>query len=211
MAALHVPTCALLLRMLHLGALGAALATSWSTLLNTAGLAACVVALRLQPRVWGAPGREALQVRRRLGVRNSAAAPASQPASEAARGRRLPWHSPTRRGAAVAPAQGWGSFARLAYPSAAMKCIESYSFSLCTVAAGLLPDPRNSISAIGVAFNVYGVLYMPFVAESIAVSTRRARLAAPSCASPLAGQEVAACLPAVPPQLSACLGRWSQS
>lgn len=87
MAALHVPTCALLLRVLHLGALGAALATSWSTLLNTAGLAACVVALRLQPRVWGAPGREALQVRRRLGVRNSAAATASQPANQ--RGR--PW------------------------------------------------------------------------------------------------------------------------
>ena len=52
--------------------------------------------------------------------------------------------------------QGWPAFTRLAYSAAAMKCIESWSFSLCTLLAGWLPDPDSAVAAIGVAFNVSG-------------------------------------------------------
>jgi len=38
--------------------------------------------------------------------------------------------------------------------------------------AGLLPDPTRSVASTSIAFNTYGITYMPFLAESIAVSTR---------------------------------------
>lgn len=38
--------------------------------------------------------------------------------------------------------------------------------------AGLLPDPTRSVASCSIAFNAYGLTYMPFLAESIAVSTR---------------------------------------
>ena len=40
--------------------------------------------------------------------------------------------------------------------------------------AGLLPDPTRSVASTSIAFNTYGITYMPFLAESIAVSTRYA-------------------------------------
>jgi hypothetical protein len=40
------------------------------------------------------------------------------------------------------------------------------------VLAGLLPDPEASISALVVAFNVYGVLFMGFVYVAMSVGTR---------------------------------------
>ncbi|KAK9815228.1 hypothetical protein WJX72_000308 [[Myrmecia] bisecta] len=66
----------------------------------------------------------------------------------------------------------WVPFARLAYPSCLMKCVESWSFSLMTLVAGLLPDPDSAVAAIAVAFNLYGILFMAFVSVSIAVTVR---------------------------------------
>ena len=56
--------------------------------------------------------------------------------------------------------QNWGGFARLAYPAATMKCAESWAFTLMTLAASLQSD--TATAAIGVAYNVYGVLFIVF-------------------------------------------------
>ncbi len=43
--------------------------------------------------------------------------------------------------------QPWRPFMKLSYSAAAMMCIESWSLSICTVAAGLLPDPDSAVAA----------------------------------------------------------------
>ncbi|PSC71055.1 MATE efflux family isoform A [Micractinium conductrix] len=67
---------------------------------------------------------------------------------------------------------GWRQFAGLAYASAAMKCIESWSFSLMNILSGWLPNAAQSVAAISVAFNLYGILFMGFSAFAMAASTR---------------------------------------
>ncbi|GLI63431.1 hypothetical protein VaNZ11_006320 [Volvox africanus] len=64
--------------------------------------------------------------------------------------------------------KGWGQLARLAYPAASMKCAESWAFTICTLAASLLPDACTATAAVGVSYNVYGVLFIAFVACSTA-------------------------------------------
>ncbi|GIL66766.1 hypothetical protein Vafri_20274 [Volvox africanus] len=64
--------------------------------------------------------------------------------------------------------KGWGQLARLAYPAASMKCAESWAFTICTLAASLLPDAYTATAAVGVSYNVYGVLFIAFVACSTA-------------------------------------------
>lgn len=39
---------------------------------------------------------------------------------------------------------------------AAMKCVESWSFSLMNVLAGWLPGAAQAVAALSVAFNLYG-------------------------------------------------------
>ncbi len=56
----------------------------------------------------------------------------------------------------------------LAYPAAAMKCAESWAFALMTLAASLLPDRCTATTAVGVSYNVYGLLFIAIVACSIA-------------------------------------------
>lgn len=41
-----------------------------------------------------------------------------------------------------------------------------------TVISGLLPDPQSAVAAIAVAFNLYGVLFMGFAAQSMAAGAR---------------------------------------
>lgn len=53
-----------------------------------------------------------------------------------------------------------------------MRCAESWAFSVMTVLAGLLPDPETSVSAVSVAFNVYGILYMGFAAFGMSACTQ---------------------------------------
>ncbi|PNH05010.1 MATE efflux family protein ALF5 [Tetrabaena socialis] len=64
--------------------------------------------------------------------------------------------------------RGWHNFARLAYPAALMKCAESWAFTLLTLAASLLPHAAIATAAVGVSYNVYGVLFIAFVACSTA-------------------------------------------
>lgn len=51
---------------------------------------------------------------------------------------------------------------KLSYSACAMRAIESWSLSLCSIAAGWLPDPAQSLAAMAVAFSVYGTLNMVF-------------------------------------------------
>lgn len=57
-----------------------------------------------------------------------------------------------------------------------MQVAESWAFGMLVLFAGLLPDPTRSVASTSIAFNTYGITYMPFLAESIAVSTRYACL-----------------------------------
>eukprot|EP00892_Ulva_mutabilis_P009491 jgi/Ulvmu1/6914/UM031_0121.1 len=66
----------------------------------------------------------------------------------------------------------WRRFASLAYPAALMRCMESFCYSGMTVIAGLLPAGATAVSAIGVAFNIYGVLFMAFLGQAVSVGTR---------------------------------------
>lgn len=68
--------------------------------------------------------------------------------------------------------QRWGEFGRLAYSSCFMKVAESWAFGMIVLLAGLLPDPDRSVASASITFNAYGVTFMVFLAESIAVSTR---------------------------------------
>ena len=68
--------------------------------------------------------------------------------------------------------QRWGEFSRLAYSACFMKVAESWAFGMLVLLAGLLPDPDRSVASVSVAFNAYGITYMVFLAQSIAVSTR---------------------------------------
>lgn len=99
-----------------------------------------------------------------------------------------------------------------------MKCIESWSFSLMNILAGWLPGAAQSVAAIAVAFNLYGILFMGFSAFAMAASTRvgnalgsgsapRARLAALSAAlvAPVIWLAVAAIL-TTPATQNALLG-----
>ena len=54
----------------------------------------------------------------------------------------------------------------------ALQVAESWAFGMLVLFAGLLPDPTRAVASTSIAFNTYGITYMPFLAESIAVSTR---------------------------------------
>ncbi|KAK9806061.1 hypothetical protein WJX73_010332 [Symbiochloris irregularis] len=68
--------------------------------------------------------------------------------------------------------QGWGPFARLAYSSCAMKCIESWSFGSMVLWAGKLPHPDSAVAATGVVFSVYGFFFMSYGAGGMAICAR---------------------------------------
>ena len=53
-----------------------------------------------------------------------------------------------------------------------LQVAESWAFGMLVLFAGLLPDPTRAVASTSIAFNTYGITYMPFLAESIAVSTR---------------------------------------
>ncbi|KAK4399995.1 protein DETOXIFICATION 12 [Sesamum angolense] len=55
--------------------------------------------------------------------------------------------------------QGTGEFFRLAIPSAAMLCVEWWSFELLILLSGLLPNPQLEISVLSVCTNTINALY----------------------------------------------------
>lgn len=53
-----------------------------------------------------------------------------------------------------------------------MRAIESWSLSLCSVAAGWLPNPAQSLAAMAVAFSIYGTAQMIMGSMLTAACTR---------------------------------------
>ena len=58
-----------------------------------------------------------------------------------------------------------------------MKCMEAWAFGSMELWAGKLPDPASAVAAVGVAFSVYGFLFMAYFALSMSVCARSAALA----------------------------------
>ena len=67
---------------------------------------------------------------------------------------------------------GWLSLSNLAYPSAAMRILESCGFSGIVTTSSLLPMPKIELDIMSLSLNVYGFLFTPFPALSICTDTR---------------------------------------
>ncbi|KAM6589022.1 hypothetical protein CsatA_011627 [Cannabis sativa] len=55
--------------------------------------------------------------------------------------------------------QGFGEFFRFAIPSAAMSCLEWWSFEIITLLSGLLPNPQLETSVLSVCMSTIATLY----------------------------------------------------
>ncbi|PRW60882.1 MATE efflux family [Chlorella sorokiniana] len=124
----HVGATYVFIHPFKMGYVGAAWATTWSSLLATLLVAAYVRASNLHLRVWATPN----------GVRF----------------------------------QPWRPYIKLSYSACAMRAIESWSLSLCSVAAGWLPNPEASLAAMAVAFSLYGMAQMVFASLGMSACTR---------------------------------------
>ncbi|CAE7254468.1 DTX6 [Symbiodinium natans] len=67
---------------------------------------------------------------------------------------------------------GWGSLASLAYPSAAMRMLESSGFSGIVTSSALLPSPKIEVDVMSLSLNVYGCFFTLFPAISVCADTR---------------------------------------
>lgn len=68
--------------------------------------------------------------------------------------------------------RGWGTYAKLAAPSAAMVCLEWWTFEACVIFAGWLIDPELEVAVMGLTLNVSGLLYMMPLGLGAATSVR---------------------------------------
>ncbi|XP_010252180.1 PREDICTED: protein DETOXIFICATION 16-like [Nelumbo nucifera] len=64
------------------------------------------------------------------------------------------------------------NFLRLAFPSAVMVCLETWSFEMMVLLSGLLPNPRLETSVLSICFNTSSLIYMIPFGLSGAISTR---------------------------------------
>ncbi|CAK8991040.1 unnamed protein product [Durusdinium trenchii] len=67
---------------------------------------------------------------------------------------------------------GWLDLSKLAYPSAAMRILESSGFSGIVTTSSLLPFPKIEVDIMSLSLNVYGCLFTPFPALSVCADTR---------------------------------------
>ena len=67
---------------------------------------------------------------------------------------------------------GWISFSKLAYPSAAMRILESSGFSGVVTTSSLLPQAKIEVDIMSLSLNIYGCLFTPFPSLSICADTR---------------------------------------
>uniref|UniRef100_A0A1J3CA17 Protein DETOXIFICATION n=1 Tax=Noccaea caerulescens TaxID=107243 RepID=A0A1J3CA17_NOCCA len=68
--------------------------------------------------------------------------------------------------------QGIGEFFRYALPSAAMICLEWWSYELIILLSGLLPNPQLETSVLAVCLQTVGAIYSIPLAVATAASTR---------------------------------------
>lgn len=78
----------------------------------------------------------------------------------------------TWAGWTMASLRGWGVYVRLGVPSVLFVLSEWWAFEACTLASGLLPDPRIDLAAIGVCQNLTGIMYMVPLGLAQATSAR---------------------------------------
>ncbi|KAK7358177.1 hypothetical protein VNO77_00101 [Canavalia gladiata] len=64
------------------------------------------------------------------------------------------------------------SFLRLAFPSAVMVCLETWSFEMMVLLSGLLPNPKLETSVLSICLNTATTVWMISFGFSGAVSTR---------------------------------------
>lgn len=68
--------------------------------------------------------------------------------------------------------QQWGAYFLLAGPSAAMLCLEWWTFEACVVMSGWLSNPELDVSVMGLTMNLSALLYMMPQGLSSATSVR---------------------------------------
>lgn len=56
--------------------------------------------------------------------------------------------------------QNWKSYFKLAIPSAAMVCLEWWTFELCLLMSGWLDNPELHVAVMGLSLNLSGLFYM---------------------------------------------------
>ena len=82
------------------------------------------------------------------------------------------WGGKSTEAAIKQAGASWWSFSKLAYPSAAMRILESCGFSGVVTTSSLLPTPKIEVDIMSLSLNVYGCLFTPFPALSICADTR---------------------------------------
>ncbi|CAN8305137.1 unnamed protein product [Cochlearia groenlandica] len=80
--------------------------------------------------------------------------------------------SETRAPPSMEMFDGVGEFFKYALPSAAMVCLEWWSFEFIVLLSGLLPNPQLETSVLSVCLQTIGVLYSIPLAIATAASTR---------------------------------------
>ncbi|GFR48036.1 hypothetical protein Agub_g9868 [Astrephomene gubernaculifera] len=78
----------------------------------------------------------------------------------------------TWRGFSTQAFRGWGTYLKVALPSAAAICFDWWTYEAVILIAGLLPDAHVQLGAMGLAFNTHGLLFMVVGGFSSAASTR---------------------------------------
>ncbi|KEH26961.1 MATE efflux family protein [Medicago truncatula] len=63
-------------------------------------------------------------------------------------------------------------FLKLAFPSAVMVCLESWTFELMVLLSGALPNPKLQTSVLSICINILGTFWMVPFGVSVAGSTR---------------------------------------
>ncbi|KAK9806969.1 hypothetical protein WJX72_008996 [[Myrmecia] bisecta] len=68
--------------------------------------------------------------------------------------------------------RGWGHYMHVALPSLAMICLDWWGSEITILLAGILPDPRVHVAAMGIALNTSTLFFMASHGLSGAASTR---------------------------------------
>ncbi|KAF6260291.1 mate-domain-containing protein [Scenedesmus sp. NREL 46B-D3] len=66
----------------------------------------------------------------------------------------------------------WGMYIRMAVPSCVMICLDWWTFEVIVMLSGLLPNPEQTMSMMGITFNVHALCFFAAHGLSGAASTR---------------------------------------
>ncbi|KXZ53173.1 hypothetical protein GPECTOR_7g1065 [Gonium pectorale] len=78
----------------------------------------------------------------------------------------------TWRGFSSQALTGWGGYLKIALPSAAAICLDWWTYEGVVLIAGVLPDARVQLGAMGLAFDTHALLFMVVDGFGSAASTR---------------------------------------